>query len=337
MIRRCTIAIIFTIASSAFAQPYKDPLITSEFLATAIANNPANLTILHFSLKNCTDYAEEHIATAFCFDGEEARDKLSPYENMLPNAVDFARYVGSTFGIGQFSHVVIYDSEETDAGLRYATRGWLMFHVFGHLTVSLLEGGLMKWKRDGNPTTKTKAQAVKPATFLPRFQRELIVSFDDIQRNLITKEFQLIDARPSGEYSGEKIAANRCRGHLAGALNLPVSALMDQETLRMYDPDQLQAIFESRGIDLGSHFVGYSTSGVQASAIAFAAYRFGRDIPIYDGSIVEWCTKNGELQLSPVIQYRRSNVCTNLGPNRHRLTKLYCSLLAVFFNQQEAI
>lgn len=123
---------------------------------------------------------------------------------------------------------------------------------------------------------------MKPATYLTRYQKEFIVSFDDIRRNIITKEFQLVDARSSEEFSGE-VGERGCQGHLAGAINLPVSALMDEETLRMYDPDQLQAIFESHGVDLGSHFVGYSNSGVEASVIAFAAYRFGREIPIYDG------------------------------------------------------
>lgn len=52
--------------------------------------------------------------------------------------------------------MVLYDSEEINPGLGHASRGWFMFHVFGHPSISLLEGGLVKWKRDGHPTTKAK-------------------------------------------------------------------------------------------------------------------------------------------------------------------------------------
>ena len=65
---------------------------------------------------------------------------------MLPSPEHFARDV-SALGVGNDSHVVAYDT----VGLYSAARVWWMFRVFGHERVSILAGGLPRWRAEGPP------------------------------------------------------------------------------------------------------------------------------------------------------------------------------------------
>jgi thiosulfate/3-mercaptopyruvate sulfurtransferase len=53
-------------------------------------------------------------------------------------------------GISNGDHVVVYDA--SDMGLYSAARLWWMLRVFGHDRVSVLDGGLAKWRAEGLPT-----------------------------------------------------------------------------------------------------------------------------------------------------------------------------------------
>ena len=54
-------------------------------------------------------------------------------------------------GISNDSHVVIYDNNAI-FGMFSAARVWFMFHVMGHKKLSLLNGGLPEWKKNGGDT-----------------------------------------------------------------------------------------------------------------------------------------------------------------------------------------
>ncbi|XP_053872236.1 thiosulfate sulfurtransferase isoform X2 [Malaclemys terrapin pileata] len=83
------------------------------------------------------EFRDRHVPGASFFDIEECKDKSSPYELMLPSEAHFADYVGH-LGISNDTHVVVYDGD--DLGSFYAPRAWWMFRVFGHRTVSVLNG-----------------------------------------------------------------------------------------------------------------------------------------------------------------------------------------------------
>ena len=64
---------------------------------------------------------------------------------MLPAPEKFVSRMRK-MGIGDGDKVVVYD----DAGMYSAPRAWWMFRVMGHDDVSVLDGGLPKWK-SGRP------------------------------------------------------------------------------------------------------------------------------------------------------------------------------------------
>ncbi|MEE6520817.1 hypothetical protein FKM82_018757 [Ascaphus truei] len=144
------------------------------------------------------EFAEKHIPGASFFDIDQCKDQASPYEKMLPSEAHFAKYVGN-LGINNESHVVVYDGDHL--GMFYAPRVWWMMKVFGHHKVSVLDGGFKNWLKQGLPVTSETATP-KPETFRAVLNPSMVKNFEDIQKNMSSKRFQLVDSRSEGRYKG---------------------------------------------------------------------------------------------------------------------------------------
>lgn len=144
------------------------------------------------------EFRERHIPGASFFDIEECKDKSSPYEVMLPSEKHFADYVGR-LGISNQTHVVVYDGD--NLGTFYAPRAWWMFRVFGHRTVSVLNGGFKNWVKEGHPVTSESIRP-EPAVFKAGLNRSLLKTYEDMLENLESKRFQVVDSRSEGRYRG---------------------------------------------------------------------------------------------------------------------------------------
>lgn len=155
------------------------------------------------------EYQERHVPGASFFDIEECRDTTSPYEMMLPSEAHFGDYVGN-LGISNDTHVVVYDGD--DLGSFYAPRVWWMFRVFGHRTVSVLNGGFRNWLKEGHPVTSEPSRP-EPAVFKATLNLSLLKTYEQVLENLQSKRFQLVDSRAQGRYLGtqpEPDAVGRC-------------------------------------------------------------------------------------------------------------------------------
>uniref|UniRef100_A0A8C5N5G5 Rhodanese domain-containing protein n=1 Tax=Leptobrachium leishanense TaxID=445787 RepID=A0A8C5N5G5_9ANUR len=232
------------------------------------------------------EFAERHIPVASFFDLDQCSDQASPYGMMLPSESQFAKYVGS-IGISNQSHVVVYDSDS--AGMMYAPRVWWMFRLFGHSRVSVLDGGLQNWVRQGLPVT-SEVTEVKPQAFQTRLNRSLLKTFEEVQENLTSKRFQLVDARGAARYRGPepKPGAGPGPGHIPGSLNLAFSSLLTKDGCKKPVPE-LRKLFEEKGVDLNKPMTATCHRGVTACHLAVAAYLLGKeDMAVYDGSWSEW-------------------------------------------------
>lgn len=144
------------------------------------------------------EYQERHVPGPSFFDIEECRDTTSPYEMMLPSEAHFGDYVGN-LGISNDTHVVVYDGD--DLGSFYAPRVWWMFRVFGHRTVSVLNGGFRNWLKEGHPVTSEPSRP-EPAVFKATLNLSLLKTYEQVLENLQSKRFQLVDSRAQGRYLG---------------------------------------------------------------------------------------------------------------------------------------
>lgn len=235
------------------------------------------------------EFEERHIPGAAYFNLDECSDLSSSYEHMMPSAEHFGRYVGS-LGIASRTHVVVYDA--SDWGMFSSPRVWWMFRVFGHSRVSVLDGGLKHWCRQGLPVSDEPPQP-SPARFEPQ-PRDWVKSYEQVLHNIDSGEFQLVDARSSGRFQGSEPEPRPGydSGHIPGSINIPFNDLLDSETLKIKSEKELNSIFTEHNVDLSKPLVGTCGTGVTSCHIALAAYLCGKeDVMVYDGAWVEWFTR----------------------------------------------
>ncbi|KAB1270145.1 Thiosulfate sulfurtransferase [Camelus dromedarius] len=233
------------------------------------------------------EYLERHVPGASFFDIEECRDTASPYEMMLPSEAGFADYVGR-LGISNDTHVVVYDGDHL--GSFYAPRVWWMFRVFGHRTVSVLNGGFRNWLKEGHPVT-SEPSCPEPAIFKATLDRSLFKTYEQVLENLESKRFQLVDSRAQGRYLGtepEPDAVGLDSGHIRGSINMPFINFLTEDGFEK-SPEELCAMFQAKKVDLAQPLIATCRKGVTACHIALAAYLCGKpDVAVYDGSWFEW-------------------------------------------------
>ncbi|KAL4681289.1 hypothetical protein H8959_006766 [Pygathrix nigripes] len=233
------------------------------------------------------EYLERHVPGASFFDIEECRDTASPYEMMLPSEAGFADYVGR-LGISNHTHVVVYDGDHL--GSFYAPRVWWMFRVFGHRTVSVLNGGFRNWLKEGHPVTSEPSRP-EPAVFKATLDRSLLKYYEQVLENLESKRFQLVDARSQGRFLGtepEPDAVGLDSGHIRGSVNMPFMDFLTEDGFEK-SPEELRALFQTKKVDLSQPVIATCRKGVTACHVALAAYLCGKpDVAVYDGSWSEW-------------------------------------------------
>ncbi|KAK2090761.1 hypothetical protein P7K49_030045 [Saguinus oedipus] len=196
---------------------------------------------------------------------------------MLPRAENFAEYMGR-LGVGTATHVMIYDA--SDQGLYSALRVWWMLCAFSHRSVSLLDGSLCHWLHQDLLLSSGKSHPV-PTTFTTQLNPAFIKTYEDIKENLESRRFQVPRHRVEPRDSIEP-------GHIPGPVNIPFTDFLTQEGLEK-SPEDIRHLFQEKNVDLAKPLVATCGSGVTACHAALGAYLCGKpDVPIYDGSRVEW-------------------------------------------------
>ena len=231
------------------------------------------------------EFAEAHIPGARFFDIDAVSDRTSGLPHMLPDAAEFGAAVGA-MGIGNGHRVVVYDG----IGLQSAARVWWMFRAFGHERVSVLNGGLPKWRAEGRAVTGDN-DGPAPARFEATLRGDLVRGLDDMTANLDSAREQVLDARSRGRFDGSEAEprAGLRGGHIPGSRCLPYPDLIDPATKTVRDAAALRRAFEAAGLDLGAAIVTTCGSGVSACILGLGLYLIGRkDVAIYDGSWSEW-------------------------------------------------
>ncbi|MER2533943.1 MAG: 3-mercaptopyruvate sulfurtransferase [Rhizobiaceae bacterium] len=229
------------------------------------------------------EYEAAHIPGAVFFDQDAVVDPESKLPHTLPDALTFARHVGS-MGISADDTIVVYDGP----GLFSAPRVWWMFRTMGVFQVFLLDGGLDRWKAAGKPVTAEPTK-VAPCVFHAEFDEKRVASFEEMQGIVGGGERQIADARPAGRFTAQEPEprAGMRGGHMPGARNIPASSLARDGSL--LPPEDLRKAFEQAGVDLSKPVVTSCGSGVTAAVLTLALETLGhRDNKLYDGSWTEW-------------------------------------------------
>ena len=229
------------------------------------------------------EYLAGHIPGAVFFDIDGIADRTTNLPHMLPEPAAFSAAMRQ-LGFGDGMRAVIYDA----VGLFSAPRLWWTLRAFGVEEVSILEGGLPKWKAEGRPLEDGETRR-GPRHFTARFDHCLVADVDDVKKALADKSAQVVDARPAARFLGQapEPRPGLRLGHMPGAANLPFSRLVEDGRLK--DKASLEQEFLAAAIDPGRPVIASCGSGMTAAMLSLALAAAGHRLAtVYDGSWAEW-------------------------------------------------
>ena len=196
----------------------------------------------------------------------------------------------SVRGITREHTVVVYGGNHN----WFAAYAYWYLRLYGHPDVRLLDGGRMRWERDGLPLETELPQ--RPATeYVAEPQDLTIRAFrDDVLAGLGSDGF--VDVRSVDEYTGRLAApaglpqeGGRQRGHIPGAVSIPWNRAVTRDGT--FRPDaELREIYADLLGTPGQRVVTYCRIGERSSHTWFVLHELldQPNVVNYDGSWVEY-------------------------------------------------
>ena len=233
------------------------------------------------------EFTNEHIPNAIFFDLDKNSDQNNDLPHMLPNKIQW-EWIVSSMGIHSKDEIVIYDNSD----LISSCRCWYNFIYFGHSPklVHVLNGGLKKWKMENKILAK-ELTSIKKSNYNAQENPELVKNKEQINKNILNKKFDLVDARSKGRFEGKvpDPRKNVKSGSIPNSVCLPFTQVIDEDFC-FKNPKHLQEIFK-KTVKNQSDFPVFSCgSGVTACvlALAYSLVKANYLPVIYDGSWAEY-------------------------------------------------
>jgi len=185
-------------------------------------------------------------------------------------------------GVEPARPVVVYDDQ---SGIRAARAFWFL-EYFGHPEISLLDGGVGAWQREG--------RLVSLEVVTPRASRwqvggveTRLATWRDLRDRLDTPDVAILDTRTEGEYEGTTVRAKR-GGAVPGAVHVEWTRNLD-ETGAFKSGESLQKMYAEAGITREKEVVSYCQGGYRAAHSYLALRLIGyQRVRNYIGSWKEW-------------------------------------------------
>lgn len=203
-----------------------------------------------------------------------------------PGPDSLAARLGS-LGIGNNTHVVAYDdgASPSAASLFRALTG------YGHRSVSVLDGGITKWRHEGRDLEYT-AEQIPPAEYQLEAPVDATqIGLDETVAAIQEPDTALLDVRSPAEYLGHQITAAQ-DGHIPGAVNVEWSnnLTLTPDGLRVLRSDgELRELYRTAGVRPDKRVIVYCQTGERASETYLILRKLGFDrVSVYLPGWVEW-------------------------------------------------
>jgi thiosulfate/3-mercaptopyruvate sulfurtransferase len=237
----------------------------------------SNIVII--DTRSFKEYSEGHIPGAVNLD-LFAFHWIDTTKDGIENFHRQTEMLFSFVGITPEKKVVFYD----DISGMLAARGVWMLMYFSHPDVSILDGGMKKWKQENLPL-ETKSNGFKPTKFSGKINPEIISGFEYINNNL--NHLKIFDARSQGEFDGSIIRAAQA-GHIPNATNIDWNLNLNEDGTFKNDKE-LSKLYD---IPKNSEIVTYCQGAYRAANTFLVLKKLGfENVRVYLGSWGEWGNK----------------------------------------------
>lgn len=203
--------------------------------------------------------------------------------NTYPTAQQFEEGCRS-LGINTNSKIVVYDT----LGIYSSPRVWFLFKSMGHQDISVLDGGLKEWVRQGYQTVEKKESKVTLGNFKAQLNPDFVVSKKRVEENLKKATVQIVDARSALRFRGEAPEPREGlrSGHIPNSRNLHYAVLLENGKYK--SNTQLQSLLSE--VVLNDEAVIFTCgSGITACILYLVADALlENELKVYDGSWTEW-------------------------------------------------
>jgi thiosulfate/3-mercaptopyruvate sulfurtransferase len=260
-----------------------------------------------------TDWVAEHLNDSNIRIVESNEDQLLYPSGHIPGAVqvdwavdlndqlrrDYLDRSGfealmSRIGATKDTTVVFYG----DKNNWWATYAFWVFQLFGHTNAKVMDGGRLKWEKEGRELTREVPTFAATSYTAPERDDKKIRIFRDEVLQKLNGPTKLVDVRSPQEYSGERTHMAEYPqegvlrgGHIPGAKSVPWARAANPDDGTFKSAEDLKAIYEQeQGLSSNDDVIAYCRIGERSSHTWFVlTHLLGYpSVRNYDGSWTEW-------------------------------------------------
>jgi thiosulfate/3-mercaptopyruvate sulfurtransferase len=253
-------------------------IVSTEWLAAHLSDQ--SVVVLNVDHESDA-YRDGHIPGARFLDYMTVVASHDGLSTELPAANDL-RERFEKLGVSNASHVVLYGPP------LMVSRAFLALEYLGSNNVSVLNGGLTKWRAEKRQLTRDEPRVVA-GKFEPHVRPEIIADADWVRARIGKPGVALVDTRTDGEYvgSGDRHGMPSS-GHVQGAHQLQWQELFrEPNDLLFRNRDELARLYATRAQPTDT-VVTYCFVGYRASMTYLVARYLGYQAKLYDGSYEDW-------------------------------------------------
>ncbi len=274
------------ISQRGYARP--DVLVSTDWVAKHL--NDGGIRIVE-SNEDPLLYASGHIPGAVQIDW--TKDLNDQLRRDYIGRAEFES-LASRAGIGKNTTVIFYG----DKNNWWACYAFWVFQLFGHANAKIMDGGRLKWEKEGRPTTREVPDPPALSYRAPERDDSRIRAFRERVLGHVNKSLPLVDVRSPEEYSGSRLhmpdypneGALR-GGHIPGAVSIPWARAINPDDGTFKTAAELSELYRQQNtLDPADEIIVYCRIGERSSHTWFVlTYLLGfPSVRNYDGSWTEW-------------------------------------------------
>jgi thiosulfate/3-mercaptopyruvate sulfurtransferase len=200
----------------------------------------------------------------------------------------------SRIGVTRDTTLILYG----DKSNWWAAYAFWVFQLFGHEKAKIMDGGRLKWEKEGRQMTRDVPTYAPTEYKSPDRDDTHFRAFRDAVLKHVESRLPLVDVRSPGEFNGTLLHMEGYPnegalrgGHIPGAKSVPWSRAVNTEDGTFKTAAELEQIYGCEiGLKKDDNIIAYCRIGERSSHTWFVLrYLLGYDkVRNYDGSWTEW-------------------------------------------------